>query len=117
MNPLMTVCDRHRKLIPAGETCPDCAAYRANQTRQRSANSNRELGRNTRHWRRLSGLARKLHPYCAICGRAEGDTPALKLTVDLIGGGSHATAVLEQTRVLHRSCHSRADGGNHRRRR
>lgn len=109
----MTVCHRHKTLIPAGEPCPACERARG----VRNAAANVRLGRSSRHWVRLSAIARARHvkmlgPVCPRCGVIEtAEDPGSKLTVDLVGGGDHARATLEQTRVLCRRCHGRADGG------
>lgn len=111
--PTMTVCHRHRALIPAGERCPQCERARA----ARNAAANVRLGRSSKHWRRLSAIARAVHvkthgAVCPGCGVIENQAdPSSKLTVDLIGGGDHARATLQQIRVLCRRCHGRADGG------
>jgi hypothetical protein len=82
------------------------------EQRRRSRN-NRELGRTSKHWMRLSKKARALAGgVCPDCGRAEDpDDPSTKLTCDLVGGGDHRSAVIEQVRVRCRRCHGRRDGG------
>ncbi|SRR5581483_306151 len=89
------------------------AELRRLSERRRRTRNNRELGRTTRHWRRLSELAREQAAgVCASCGRAENtEDPGSKLTVDLLGGGDHSRAKLEDTVVLCRRCHGRRDGG------
>lgn len=111
--PVATVCHRHQALIPAGERCPSCERDRG----ARNVAANVRLGRTSPHWRRLSAIARARHlkahgAVCPVCGTAEsaGD-PGSKLTVDLIGGGDHSRAALDQTRVVCRRCHGHADGG------
>src|SRR5581483_11296630 len=78
------------------------AELRRLSERRRRTRNNRELGRTTRHWRRLSELAREQAAgVCASCGRAENtEDPGSKLTVDLLGGGDHSRAKLEDTVVL-----------------
>lgn len=111
--PVATVCHRHQALIPAGESCPECKRDRG----ARNAAANVRLGRSSPHWRRLSAIARARHvkahgAICPDCREPEcTDDPGSKLTVDLIGGGEHSRATLEQTRIRCRRCHGHADGG------
>lgn len=111
--PTATVCHRHKALIPAGEPCPACERDRG----ARNAAANVRLGRSSRHWVRLSAIARARHvktvgSVCPVCGVIEVEAdPGSKLTVDLVGGGDHARATLDGVRVVCRRCHGRADGG------
>jgi hypothetical protein len=111
--PTATVCHRHRVLVPAGAACPACETDE--QARRRD--NNQRLGRNSAHWRRLSARERRrANGICSFCGGVESrDDPGSKLTVDLIGGGDHSRATLDQVRVACRRCHGRTDGGRSRR--
>jgi len=113
VSPMLTVCDRHKVLIPDGEKCPSCA--KSGQARRQRRN--RDLGRSSSHWRKLSArlilmVRRELGGRCPGCGGTErsGD-PGSKLTCDLIAGGDHARAVERDCRVRCRRCHGRAQGG------
>lgn len=105
---LATVCDRHKVIVPDGERCPACAADGASRPARRQRR-NVVLGRNTRHWRRVSAARRRLaEGLCEIGGpRCTGEAE----TVDLVGGGDHSRARLEDTRAACRSCHGAVDGG------
>jgi hypothetical protein len=98
-------CRRHG--IHEAGRCQQCASERTNTARQkaRRAANNVALGRKSRHWMGLSNHARKIHPYCADC------LATTDLTVDLIGGGDHRTATIDQVVVRCRSCHGQRDGG------
>jgi 5-methylcytosine-specific restriction endonuclease McrA len=81
--------------------------------RRRRARNNRELRRTSRHWRRISQLAREqARGVCSLCGRHEQPhDQASKLTVDLPAGGDHSRATLTEVIVLCRRCHGQRDGG------
>lgn len=104
MSPMSTICTSCHRIRP-------CACADREQAR-RTSNSKR-LGRTTNHWRQLSAQARaQACGYCPRCNRPERNTDAgSKLTADLIGGGQHSTAKLEQVRVMCRRCHGAVDGG------
>lgn len=111
--PVATVCHRHQTLIPAGETCAECAA----DEHARRRGNNARLGRNSMHWRRLRTRALKLaNGICSYCGGRQNprDTRS-KLTVDLIRGHDHARATLADVRVSCLHCHGTKDGGRARR--
>jgi hypothetical protein len=111
--PHATVCHRHRRLVLDGDACAECSATNSS----RRARRNDELGRTSATWRRLSGHARHhAGGVCEACGCLEDVEldAGSKLTVDLIGGGDHRTARLQDVRVLCRRCHGAADGGRRR---
>lgn len=113
MSPLLTVCHKHQLLVPDGERCPSCAE--AGKVRRRSRN--RELGRQSAHWRRLSSrmtllVRRELGARCPGCGTVESASdPGSKLTCDLVAGGDHSKALERDCRVRCRRCHGRLQGG------
>lgn len=89
--------------------CPACEAERgAHDAARRSANNVR-LGRNSAHWRRLRRARLALASH--LCELGLSDCTVTATTVDLMGGGDHSTAQLEDTRAACRSCHGRVDGG------
>jgi 5-methylcytosine-specific restriction endonuclease McrA len=99
-------------MSPLARLCPACGRADVGPDRacgathhRRRARRNRELGRNSRHWRRLRALAIASVGRCQRCG-SRGD-----LTVDLLHGADHSTARLEDVQVLCRRCHDRKDGG------
>ena len=100
------ICPTCSNPVPLGERC--CPT----RNDQRRAQASTQLGRNNRHWRRLRDTAiHRAHGTCSRCGTAESDLDAgSKLTCDLIGGGDHSRATLEQVRVLCRRCHGTSDG-------
>jgi hypothetical protein len=104
MNPLARVSP------PAGAPLSAQAARAARPTIDDGPRRNRELGRNTRHRRRLRALAIASVGMCQRCGSG-GD-----LTVDLLHGSDHSTARLEDVQVLCRRCHGSKDGGKQQRR-
>jgi hypothetical protein len=83
---------------------------------RRQANKVR-LGRHTRHWRELSFLMIRRHrrmvgPICPVCGGAEDENDfGSKLTLDLVRGGDHSTALESECQVKCRRCHGREQGG------
>lgn len=110
---LTKVCNTHKLLYPAGGRCPSCP----DRGKQRRAARNRELGRDTPHWKRISLLARRRARGVCECGcgtREDRDDPATKLTVDLPSGGDHARARLDEVVVLTRRCHGTRQGGRRR---
>ena len=95
-------------VVPLGvSVCSVCARERLPDRLRRQAN-NRRLGRRGAggHWRKLSLLARQLQPYCSVPGCTSQD-----LTADLMRGGDHRTATLDEVRVLCRSHHGQVQGG------
>ncbi|HXH87415.1 MAG TPA: hypothetical protein VNI55_02260 [Gaiellaceae bacterium] len=100
------VCPKHG-LVPTNKRC--CAS----RNQQRRWQADKELGRTTAHWKRLRATAtHRAHSTCSRCGTAESDHDAgSKLTCDLIGGGDHSRATLDQVRVLCKRCHGHGDGG------
>lgn len=108
MSPVMQICIRCQRIRPCG--CPDREQHRRHR-------NNVELGRNTRHWRRVRLQAvSACYGHCPGCGTQERtNDPGSKLTADLIGGGNHATATLETVRVRCRRCHGTQDGNRKRR--
>lgn len=104
MSPVRTVCPRCHGPKPCH--CTD----QKRTARNTAAATRKRYG--SRHWRQLSAsLIRQAQGICTTCGRTEHqDDPGSKLTVDLIGGGDHSTARLEDCRVVCRRCHGRRDG-------
>ena len=96
MSRVARICSRCQRIRPCA--CTDREAIRRRHR-------NHILGRGNAHWQRLSRWARDLQPWCSRCGSSHD------LTVDLVGGGDHRVARLEDVRVLCRSCHGRQDGG------
>lgn len=106
---IATVCNRHRQVIPAGERCPACAtADGARDAKRRQANNIR-LRRKTAHWKSISAARLRLAGFWCEVGLAGCTGEAT--TVDLIGGGDHSRARLEDTRAACRHCHGTVDGG------
>jgi hypothetical protein len=106
VSPLATLCGCGNR-VPAGQSCP------CRRDQHRRTGANRDLGRTSTHWRRLSAWARhNARGVCSDCGGVEhaGDLGS-KLTVDLVGGGDHSTARPEDIRVRCRRCHGARDGG------
>ena len=86
-----------------------CGQSQASREKRRRDANNVRLGRNTQHWRRLR--ARRLELTGGLCEvRLPGCTGRAE-SVHLIGGGNHATAVLELTQASCLRCHGRLDGG------
>jgi hypothetical protein len=110
MSPVATHCGKHGRIVLQGERCPECAMEGASmRSRRRRENRNRDLGRNSEHWRRISRIRRRrAGDRCEI--RLPGCTD-IATTCDLIGGGDHARARLADTRAACRACHGKVDGG------
>lgn len=107
MSPVATVCGRHRVIVPEGQRCARCAA----EDGGRRGHLNQALGRNSAHWRRLRArLIAQAEGVCPACSEIETyEDPGSKLTVDLIAGGDHSRARLEDCAVRCRRCHGRKD--------
>jgi hypothetical protein len=107
--PIATTCNRHRTIIPAGERCPKCCAETGARDAARRSANNVRLGRNTAHWRRIA--ARRIIIAEGLCEIGLEGCTGEATTVDLIGGGDHSRARIEDTRAACRSCHGQVDGG------
>ena len=101
------------KLCPSCGTAlfPDiaceCAGARTSREKanDRAHRRQKTSGRTSAHWQRLRKLAIARDIGCVDCGATED------LTVDLVGGGDHRVATLDQVETLCRVCHGRRDGG------
>lgn len=106
---LATVCNRHRRVSPMGVACPECAAETERHEVSRRSRNNVTRGRNSAHWRRIRDERLRLAE-----GECEKGLPGCTgeaATVDLLGGGDHSHARLEDTEAACRHCHGVADGG------
>lgn len=109
---LTTVCSRCKRIRP----CPCQAKHQQRQAasaKQRRADNNVRLGRNTQHWKRLR--ERRLELVGGFCQLGYVGCSGVAETVHLVNGGDHATATLEQTLAACRHCHGIHDGGRARR--
>lgn len=104
--PRLKLCPSCGEALALEAEC-NCAGAKAKRQRanNRAHRRQKTSGRTSAHWRRLRKLAIARDMGCVRC-------PAtVDLTVDLLGGGDHRTATLEQVETLCRSCHGRRDGG------
>jgi hypothetical protein len=114
------LCARHRRIFPAGDKCPECKREKAELGKPRRQANSQRLGRFSPHWRTLSFNMIRRHrrdrgPYCPRCLRVESEhDPSTKLTVDLVRGGDHTTALEEECEVVCRRCHGQAQGARRR---
>jgi 5-methylcytosine-specific restriction endonuclease McrA len=92
------ICSRCFRLKPC--SCPtDPGRLNRNQKRSKAK------GYKTAAWLRTRAKRLKLDGYrCVRCGSTED------LTVDVVGGGDHRTATVQQCRTLCRRCHGSVDG-------
>jgi 5-methylcytosine-specific restriction endonuclease McrA len=98
-----TMCPRHKKLYPLGTACALCATATATPRRHKSKNT-RTRGRYDYQWQKVRAEAIRLQPYCLFCGSTQDLTGDHILP--LKEGGMN---VLDNVRVLCRSCNTRRE--------
>lgn len=104
--PTMSVCHRHRRLIPAGEKCAACAtADNARRAKKSAAH-----GLTTTHWQQLRRA--RLKQAKGVCElRLRGCTRrASTVHLDPRLGGNHRAATLGDVRAACLRCHGVLDG-------
>ncbi len=94
----LTVCPTCLSPQLKGHRCGSGAERGRARRRQRSI----DKGADSRHWRRISALARVRDGGCVVCGCTED------LTVDY--EGDHSKVLLDDTVTLCRAHHGRKDG-------
>lgn len=110
--PTMTICTRHKRLIPAGQKCTACVA---GDNARRAAKS-ADHGLATSHWQHVRrACLSRAGGVCEI--RLAGCTRrATTVHLDPRLGGNHRVARLEDCRAACHRCHGRVDGPRSRRR-
>jgi 5-methylcytosine-specific restriction endonuclease McrA len=96
-----TMCSRHKRLHPLGTPCALCAT--ATPRRHKSKNTRRP-GQYDYQWQKVRAEAIRLQPYCLFCGTDKDLTG--DHIIPLKEGG---TNVLDNVRVLCRSCNTRRE--------
>ncbi|WP_374215260.1 HNH endonuclease [Streptomyces sp. NEAU-Y11] len=95
-----SMCSRHKKLYALGTSCALCA----NAPRKHKSKNTRTRGRYDYQWQKVRAEAIRLQPYCSFCGT--GNDLTGDHILPLKEGG---TNVIDNVRVLCRSCNTRRE--------